>query len=406
LRRLGFGPRPVWEVDSFSADAYSYLTAPAELWVWGKLIRAFPKPEGDLFPTFTAIGLAGICLIQHVRSQWAASRNVPAATTRAARRLTQVALAGFAVYAVFSALILSGHGFSSLGPIPLRVRDLWRNLGIALTALALLVGVSRRARVFFGNSPRSLAAFCFAAAGAAFILSLGPVAKTMGRAIGSAAPYAFFYWYVPGFDGLRVPARFAMLVMLFVAAAAGLGAAGIERRWRHGRALVLAAGLCFLVEATAAPIPVNASGEDPAYVTPEGRIFTGADVPAVYRYARTLPPDAVLVEFPVGTWVYEIRYVYYSTEHWRRLINGYSGVFPISYGLRVQVLRDVQTYPDFAWQALVKSGATHAIVHEGAYKAGGGAAVSQWLVSRGAPLVAEFGQDRVFALPGRNPRPR
>ena len=407
LRRIGFGPRPIWEVDSFSADVYSYLTAPAELWIWGKLVRAFPKPEGDLFPSFTALALAGVSLAVYGQSQWTASRSAPAATTPATRRLTKMAFAAFAVYAVFSGLIVTGHGFTSVGPIPIRVMDLWRNLQIAIVALILLLALSRRARVFVRGRPRSLAGFCLAAAGAAFILSLGPIAKAMGRAVGAAAPYALFYWYVPGFDGLRVPARFGMLVMLFIAAAAGLGGAAIERRWRRGGALVLAAGLCFLVESTAAPIVVNSSGEDPDYAIPEARIFTGADIPAVYRYVRTLPPDAVLIEFPLGTWVYEIRYVYYSTEHWRPLINGYSGVFPLQYTLRAQLLRDVQHEPDRAWQALGESGATHAIVHEGAYKAGGGAGISQWLASHGARLVAEFGQDRVFAVgSGQSNRPR
>jgi hypothetical protein len=398
LRQLGFGPRPVWEVDSFSADVYSYLTAANELRVVGRFIRVFPKPEGDLFPSLTAIGLAGVCLITWLRTQWLVSRSAPDSATPARRRLAQVALAIFVLYAAFSGIILTGHGFSSIGPVSVRVRDLWRNLEIAAAALALLLAISHRAQVFFRGSPRSLAGFCLAAVAAAFVLSLGPMAKAMGNSIGSTAPYAFFYWYVPGFDGLRVPARFGMLVMLFLAAAAGLGAAIVERRWRHGGALIVAAGLCLLLEANAAPIPMNSGGEDPRYVTSSPRILTGPDVPAVYRYVRTLPPDAILAEFPLGVWAYEIRYVYYSTEHWRRLINGYSGQFPLSYGLRAQVLGDVQTYPEFAWQALVKSGVTHAIVHEGVYREGGGAATSGWLLSHGAQLVARFGDDRVFAV--------
>ena len=59
LRALGFQPRSLTEVVSYSADVYSYLTSPAESRLWGRAIRAFPKAEGDLFPSFTALGLAG-----------------------------------------------------------------------------------------------------------------------------------------------------------------------------------------------------------------------------------------------------------------------------------------------------------------------------------------------------------
>src|SRR5688500_17827368 len=51
LRNLGFGPRALSEVRGFSADVFSYWTSPAESRIWGSIIRAHPKPEGDLFPT-------------------------------------------------------------------------------------------------------------------------------------------------------------------------------------------------------------------------------------------------------------------------------------------------------------------------------------------------------------------
>ena len=59
LRRLGFPPRSLIEVESYAADVYSYGTSPAESRLWGRAIRAFPKAEGDLFPSFTALLLDG-----------------------------------------------------------------------------------------------------------------------------------------------------------------------------------------------------------------------------------------------------------------------------------------------------------------------------------------------------------
>ncbi len=64
----------------------------------------------------------------------------------------------------------------------------------------------------------------FFAAGAVLsaLLTLGPVADVAGRSTGLPAPYAVLYHYVPGFDGLRVPARYAMLTMACLAVLGGI----------------------------------------------------------------------------------------------------------------------------------------------------------------------------------------
>jgi hypothetical protein len=51
----------------------------------------------------------------------------------------------------------------------------------------------------------------------------------------------------------------------------------------------------------------------------------------VYRFAAQLPDSAVLIEFPLGEPAFDIRYMFYSTLHWRRLVNGYSGGAPLQY---------------------------------------------------------------------------
>src|SRR5262249_55643622 len=62
LRHLGFGPRSLAEAREFGADVLSYLTADPRLWLWGRIMRAFPKSEGSLFPGLTVIVLAMIGL--------------------------------------------------------------------------------------------------------------------------------------------------------------------------------------------------------------------------------------------------------------------------------------------------------------------------------------------------------
>ncbi|MEO5741722.1 MAG: hypothetical protein ABIS29_14125, partial [Vicinamibacterales bacterium] len=127
LRRLGFGPRSLNEVKSFSADVFSYWTSPGESRIWGALIRAFPKAEGDLFPTLAALVLGAVGFAGSVSAAWAHARAQPAAASRGVMAIVWVLVAAAAVYTLFVLLILTSHGFTRLGPFPISVRNLWRN---------------------------------------------------------------------------------------------------------------------------------------------------------------------------------------------------------------------------------------------------------------------------------------
>ena len=71
--------------------------------------------------------------------------------------------------------------------------------------------------------------------GLAFAMSLGPQIYAHGRLVEERNVYSLFYDFVPGFDGLRVPARFAMVVVLGLAALAGCGSwrPRALARWRR-----------------------------------------------------------------------------------------------------------------------------------------------------------------------------
>ena len=54
-------------------------------------------------------------------------------------------------------------------------------------------------------------------------------------------------------------------------------------------------------------------------------------------------------------------YMYYSTFHWQRLLNGYSGFFPPSY---VRLVAAMRGFPDASsLQALRVRGARYAVIH-------------------------------------------
>jgi hypothetical protein len=398
LRRLGFPPRPIAEIVTYSADVFSYWTAPPESHVWGEIMRAFPKPEGDLFQTFTALALASIGVIAAVRSSWQKSRD----TATAIGRLNPIAyflLGVCALYALLLILVFSGVRFETVGPLPISVRRIGRPLIVLALAVVLLFGVSPRMRSFSRAWLGSLSAFAVLLACLAFFLSLGPEIRSNGRLIGETGLYSFLYSNVPGFDGLRVPARYGMLGILFLAVAGGYGVAEVERRFARGWAIAVVLGILVVGESFAAPIIVNGTSAEGGYAPPPPRVYTGDMVPAVYRFLKELPsPDTVVVEFPFGEWGYEVRYMFYSTNHWHPLLNGYSGTFPLSYSLRGVLLRHPLDSPELAWKSLMEDGATHAIVHGGLFLDDEGDAIGKWLVERGARQIATFDGDKVFAL--------
>ena len=399
LRRLGFGPRVLNEVKAFSADVFSYWTSPGESHLWGRLIRAYPKPEGDLFPTIAALALGAVSVVASVSLAWTKARVQPADASPALKVIGRLLIAAASVYVVFLLLILSGHGFTHIGPLAISVRNLGRNARVLAGIVALLILLSPRARSFARSWLGTIAAFCVIAAVAAFFMSLGPELRSSGRLISETGPYHFFYSHVPGFDGLRVPARFAMLVTLFLSMAAGLGAAALERRFRHGSAIAMALGGLAVAEAFAAPIVVNGTVAEGRYATLPARVYTGQQVPGAYRFLKSLPaPGTVIVEFPLGEWAYELRYVFYSTAHWHPLLNGYSGHFPLSYNMNATHLRHPLDSPDASWDVLMRSGATHAVVHGPYYRDDEGERIGKWLVAKGARQIAEFDDDRIFVL--------
>src|SRR5439155_6505930 len=141
-------------------------------------------------------------------------------------------------------------------------------------------------------------------------------------------------------------------------------------------------GVLIVLESVAVPLGLNGNSTDykQAGLAPlPSSVATGSAVPPVYRFVgEHLPPSAALVEFPFGEVAFEVRYMFYSTTHWRRLANGYSGGGPDAYGLLSENLKDLLRRPDLAWTALTTTGVTHAIVHEASYADGRGRQVSDW----------------------------
>ncbi len=142
---------------------------------------------------------------------------------------------------------------------------------------------------------------------------------------GPNGPYLLLFKYLPGFNGLRVPARFHIFVMFGISVLAAFGARELIGKLR-GKGRFLVVGLLpvlILVEYAAFPVPL----ED---------FPPGGKVPEVYRWLAAQKDAGAVLEVPLpppvfGIGLVECPRVYHSTIHWHNLVNGYSGFFPPLY---------------------------------------------------------------------------
>jgi hypothetical protein len=365
------------EAVRYSADVYSFATASSAQILWGTTARAFPKPEGDLFP-----GLVTIALALVGAAAWRRERH-PAAERRPVLvwvlRLAMLAhLAGAAAALLYRRIVID------VGVLTITIGNATQMLLRASVLAGILAIVSPAARARMRAFVRTRGFFVFALLAATW-LALGPAPRSLGVPINLAAPYGFLYEYVPGFDGLRVPARMAMVGTLMLAILGGMGAAVIGR-WRHATPLLAALGLVAFAEGAILPLPTHRMGPP-------------TQAPAVYAAVGREPADTVLAELPLGQFEGDLRAMFYSIAHTRPILNGYSGFFPPDYGLLSVALSDVPRHTAIALDALRQHGATHVLVHEAAWPDGQGVRTSAALKDMGAVEASREGDDVLLRLP-------
>jgi hypothetical protein len=398
--------RGIGEVELYSADVYGYFTASTALNVWGSWMRAFPKAENHLFLGIGVMALALAAVVFSVVHARRAARAVPKPVGRR-RALAITACLVAVVYLSIAITITFFGGFvDSFAPLPISRRTVPRSLGFLTLASIVLLSVSARARAFArALGPAPLVFFTIAALVAAW-LSLGPDPRTMGRRLSGLGLYALFYEYVPGFDGPRVPARFSIVTLFCAAAAAAYGAARLRKTGRLGATAVWAAALFGVVESAPLPLSVNAQEQPRAgRRPPPARLYVGDQAPPIYRALAELKEPLILVEYPFNDIAWVVQSEFYSTLHWHRLVNGYSGHSPSLLVEERDALGQPLRRPDAAWRALYAHGATHVLVHEEAYPLDA-RQMQQWLLKRGARMVMRFGQDALFVLPNPAVVPR
>jgi hypothetical protein len=185
-------------------------------------------------------------------------------------------------------------------------------LGFASVALALLALRPARATPDRLANWRGLLLF-FVAAG--FLLSLGPRIQVEGADL-SPGPYAAFYRLVPGFRHVRYPERFSLVLVLGLAPLVSEGLARLRAR-AGASAAMAACGLLF-VEHLSVPLALE-------------RLPPPANAPEVYSWLAKQDDVRVVAEVPSTHYWMErsdALPMYYSTIHWKKTPQGFTGYFP------------------------------------------------------------------------------
>jgi len=375
--------RPFGEVVLFSANVWSYITASENLRLFGKLLRFYPHGEGETFLGFMPWLLAGVALsglIWHRTETKEVSVSSVSSVVKVFTWLLTIAVITQLI-AVLSVFLFGGFEFGFIS-----ARTPQRLVLQFLIAFALLLGISEKARSESMRLLRSPIFYTMTLTVLAVWLSLGPIPKAGDSLVSGLGLYRLLYDYVPGFNGVRVPARYAMIAGLFLAIVAGYGA----RRFTSHVAVVAAIGLLILIEGAAIPMEINRTWNQNEAVPP-ARVMKYSQAPPVYKRVAALPAGTAITEFPFGDAAWEIRYVYYAAAHWKPITNGYSGNFPPSYKERVARLQRVDKDPEGAWKSLKDSGTTHVVFHRNAFANSADAdTVESWLKAHGANELERF----------------
>lgn len=247
----------------------------------------------------------------------------------------------------------------------------WTLLGLAAFGVAAFRGAARQ-------SPRVWIVPLLAIGG--FLLSLGPDPVLLG-----GSTFAPFAWLsaMPGVSGMRAPARFAALATLGLAGLGALGAEHLRRAGRAGRVAVLVAIPMMLAEWYVIDFP----GGTPQPLT----------VPPVYESAEVKTARAIVSlpdAFGTPQWYADADYVYFSTAHWRPIVNGFGRDAPPGHA---DLIRIAHEFPASAG-TLRAFGIDYVVVHTARYATPEAAPVAAALEAPGVRLVRQYGGDYLFAL--------
>jgi len=384
--------RALWEVKFFSAELQHFVAVPPFNIVWGWLTGKLGAHEWQLFPGLVPILLAVFWVLKGRAGRKAAAE--PAALARSPKIFILWDILNLLVF-VFGLYVGISGGFElQAGIFRLSAHTLSKPAAFLLVSLCLRLIVDPKIRGRFRGFLRTTRPaekyylFLIALSG---LLSFGPVIRCLGKKI-IDSPYTFLYDRIPGFQNLRVPGRFAAMMMIGLAVLSGWGVVAISSRWESSRAknrVAAAVGALILLEYLSVPIPlVSVPVKD--------------QIPEIYAAVRKLPEGASIIELPMPAHDYEeyeeAPAVYYSIFHRKNIVNGYSGYSPPAYRI---VREAMEQFPSDATFGLLEDlGVSYVVVHTGGVRSDQGQEIVGRLTNYASRVerVAEANGDYLFRL--------
>jgi hypothetical protein len=202
------------------------------------------------------------------------------------------------------------------------------------------------------------------------VMCLGTTLNIFGHSYNIPMPYDLFFYVFPGFKVMRVPARFIILVILALAVLSGFCVRAVltwvtaRRSAALGALVALAIIALVVLDLMSVALPMH-------------EVPLKQDFPKVYKWLAQQKGDVPVAELPLAnyrrrtfeaglqyepTWLErEPMRTYYSTLHWKKMLNGYSGFIPSSYYEAVATTAGFPSVESIAW--LKATGIKYVIVH-------------------------------------------
>jgi hypothetical protein len=191
-------------------------------------------------------------------------------------------------------------------------RWIWGERTVFLGWIALAIAALGAVRLWHARHWRLLVAYGTFVIGG-FALSLGP---SILRGAESWSAFGMLS-SLPGMAAFRAPARFALLVLLGVSGLTAFGAGFLQAHVRRGGVLLCALLPIMLSEWYVVKFPAGKPRPSP--------------IPEIYR-TEAIANARALVSLPdyrgAPDWFRGSDYLYYSTAHWRPIVNGFGRAEP------------------------------------------------------------------------------
>lgn len=250
----------------------------------------------------------------------------------------------------------------------------WIALGLSALGLARLMETRQWTTL----------AVCVTLVAGGFLLSLGP---SITRGAEGWSVFGILA-ALPGLGAFRAPARFALLVLLGIAVLAAFGAQMILSRGRTGATVLALALPLMMSEWYVVRFP---GGQPPSF-----------PIPPIYRHSALATARAI-VSLPDyegrSDWYLGGDYLYFSTAHWRPIVNGFGRTTPPGHA---RVISHMNAFPGPNNAKTMRNLGVDYVVFHASRHPDGDTIVQEALRIDEYELTAQVGTDYLFRVrPGR-----